>query len=174
MKIVFLDFDGTLGVTGFTDLSLQVELARILEETGAQLVLSTAWAWKSSEDPDLCFRNATAPITTLVKFLHPDWRCARFKESLAVDAGTTARRLEVAEWLGRHQDVTHWVAFDDAPVDLPGGILCAGGLTFEHLVKATELLTGPPMPALPLVAVDYGSFPAEPDLIWTYLRLPPG
>lgn len=162
MKIIFLDFDGTLGVSGFSQ-ELRSALVSLCESAPAQVVLSTAWAWKDSNDPQVCWANATGPIPDLVPYLHDDWRCARFAQSLAQDAATSARRLEICEWLGRHVDVTHWTALDDAPTPEPGGILCQDGLRLEHIVKARELLSGPLMPYLHLmVPIDYGPFPPTP------------
>lgn len=160
-KVVFQDFDGTL--VPFRS-EIMHALGTLFRDTGAKLVLSTAWAWTNDKDPDGCFAHATGPLGDLKQFLHVDWRCARFKASLAPDAGRTARRLEVAEWLGRHPETTHWVAFDDAPVDPPGGIICQGGMTPEHVEKALDLLVGDRMPPLPRMSVDYGPFPAEPNI----------
>jgi hypothetical protein len=55
------------------------------------------------------------------------------------------RRDEVAEWLTRHPEITHWVALDDAATPEPGGVLVSldDGLSLANYIRAAELLEIP-------------------------------
>lgn len=162
-RVIFLDFDGTLGVRGFEAQTIGA-IEDICKSVGAKIVIASGWAWSAPEKPDACFENAFKAIPSLKPYRHEDWRCARFKESLAVDYNVTGRRLEILEWLGRHHEVTRWAALDDYPTPEPGGIDCKGGATLAHILQAGRLLRGDPMPAVERMDVDYAGFPPNVDL----------
>jgi hypothetical protein len=143
MKIIFLDHDGVICLSqqfggrykkqakARTKLSQSVMdfpvgarfdnfdkkaikvLNLILEETGAEIVVSSDWKnWANVEEMgeyyeqqgiikkpiDFTPREYTMPEK---QEWHPDWDLE------------ASRTLEIQEWLKDHPDVTHWVAIDD-------------------------------------------------------------
>jgi hypothetical protein len=88
-------------------------LNAILEETGAEIVVSSDWKnWATIEEMgeyyeqqgiikkpiDFTPMTYTLPET---QEWHPDWDLE------------ASRTLEIKEWLKEHPEVTHWVAIDD-------------------------------------------------------------
>jgi hypothetical protein len=98
--IIFLDVDGVLTsmrCNGYYDFDLwAVHYFRwACEESGARIVMSTAWR---------VFPQARGWFTKVFgEYLHEDWRTGE-------DAN---RGLEIDEWLSRHPEVTNHVIVDD-------------------------------------------------------------
>lgn len=115
MKVIFLDFDGVLNSakyresvedyhSNFIDERKLEMLAVLVEETGAEIVLTTQWRlhWNEGDVQE-----------------HPDgYRINELfaKYGMKIYSKTECfgnnRNLEVADWLARH-DVDNYVIFDD-------------------------------------------------------------
>ena len=122
MKVIFLDIDGVLNCAttkerwgGFIGMSEDKVLLfnRILEETGAYVVLSSTWRHDD------------------------DWLETMFRNGLNIDRfiGRTKslggmRGFEINEWLSRHQGVDKFAIIDDDSDMLPGQKLFR--TTWEH------------------------------------------
>jgi hypothetical protein len=90
-------------------------LNQILEQTGAEIVVSSDWRFHASlselgdyyESKGIIKR----PIDTTAKFadVFPrEWSSLRFRAELELE-----RSMEIQHWLSQHPEVTHWVAVDD-------------------------------------------------------------
>lgn len=145
MKVVFLDNDGVVclhnnwgtrnkkrqkaGVSARTSPSeLSVDLRfdnldkkavrilnEILEESGAEYVVSSDWRFHATleelGDYYLSQGVVKRPLdaTGMFKDLFPkQWASLRFRADLEIE-----RYMEVENWLEKHPEVTHWVAVDD-------------------------------------------------------------
>lgn len=115
MRVIFLDIDGVLNsvlydrerspAEGNIDRSRLPLLKRLVEETGAQVVLSSSWRkhWDRDDalrdgigsELDRTFRDAGIPL---------------FDKTPAADS----RAEEIALWLREHPQVTRYVILDDA------------------------------------------------------------
>lgn len=105
MKVIFLDIDGVLNhrnspiVGGIfdIDLSLVPILARIVKETGAEIVLSSTWRILESN------RKRVSHVLDLhgMKFID------------RTDILNDERSIEILEWLHRHPEVNKFVIIDD-------------------------------------------------------------
>lgn len=145
MKVVFLDNDGVVclhnnwgtrnkkrqksGVSARTSPSeLSVDLRfdnldkkavrilnEILEESGAEYVVSSDWRFHATleelGDYYLSQGVVKRPLgsTGMFKDLFPkEWASLRFRADLELE-----RYMEVENWLEKHPEITHWVAVDD-------------------------------------------------------------
>ena len=115
-KIVFLDVDGVLnneitnavapsGCTGVIDSKVKL-LKRIVDATGAKVVLSSDWRLCKPSDPDYKY---------LVNKL-------KYKGGIVLygktpDINWRYRGQEVLAWLGEHPHVKSWVVLDDNDFD---------------------------------------------------------
>ena len=145
MKVVFLDNDGVVclhnnwgtrnkkrqkaGVSARTSPSeLSVDLRfdnldkkavrilnEILEESGAEYVVSSDWRFHATleelGDYYLSQGVVKRPLdaTGMFKDLFPkQWASLRFRADLELE-----HYMEVENWLEKHPEVTHWVAVDD-------------------------------------------------------------
>jgi len=90
-------------------------LNQILEETGAEIVVSSDWRYHASlqelgdyyESQGIIKR----PIATtdVFKDIFPDqWNVLRFRADLELE-----RSMEIQHWIDAHPEITHWVAIDD-------------------------------------------------------------
>lgn len=155
MKVVFLDNDGVVclhnnwgtrnkkrqkaGVSARTSPSeLSVDLRfdnldkkavrilnEILEESGAEYVVSSDWRFHATleelGDYYLSQGVVKRPLDTteIFKDLFPkEWASLRFRADLELE-----RFMEIQNWLEKHPEVTHWVAVDD--LDMSVGFLSA-------------------------------------------------
>jgi hypothetical protein len=140
-KVIFLDVDGVLrpaaaggSSTVFVDGEMVPHvgggsdflpgairaLKWIVYETGARIVLSTEW-WRYEplfEAVNKCLlENGMTPCRegSDTTPMHPPLNMGQDQDGLMRDFAI--RRVhEITEWLGKNQEVTHWVAIDD--VDL--------------------------------------------------------
>ena len=155
-RIVFLDFDGVISSDrylhrkeegdGYLDPTRLVRLCRIIDVTGAEIVLSTSWRNHWNVDPALC---------------DDDWR-RLFAEDVAAyelpivdrtpEIRAWDRAVEVRAWLEAHADeVLSYVILDDQGfhgwsemsdrfVKTAGH---RGGITEDEVDRAIELLMTP-------------------------------
>jgi len=148
VSLIFLDFDGVLnsqeyfltpqGRGKFGRLSPEMFdpraiaiLDTLVDQTGAQIVLSTAWRMAAS---------IYAIKDALIR--------AGFKNTIRIVGSTpyinNRRGVEIALWLRDHPDVTSYVVFDDRDIRGHGSRFIrtsfADGLKSEHARRAKAIL----------------------------------
>ena len=110
MKVIFLDFDGVITIPPrwYLKADLIKNVKRIVDATGAKIVVSSAWRMDSVEE-------------TIEKMIGWPKRCPRNKmlnwliDNL-YDVTHTYRGLrgdEIKDWLDEHSDVENYVIMDD-------------------------------------------------------------
>jgi hypothetical protein len=136
MKVIFLDIDGVLNCTKtpnarkfpyVVDKKLLARLQKLLDRTGAKVVLSSSWRL----DPI----GLLAAKHWAVPFI-----------DVCPDMPKSARRREVLRWLSRHPQVTRYAIIDDEddgldelPLFQPS---CKTGLTPEIAKGVEKFLNG--------------------------------
>ena len=145
MKVIFLDNDGVICLsenwgsrrkkqikegrsmgTSVRELPIHLRLDnfdkkavkvlnKILETTGAEIVISSDWRFHGTleELGDYYISQGIMkkPIaaTEIFKDIFPkEWSTLRFRADLELE-----RYMEIDNWLKNHPEVTHWVAVDD-------------------------------------------------------------
>jgi len=90
-------------------------LNEILEQTGAEIVVSSDWRLHANLEELGEYYTAQGiikkPIATtdMFKDIFPaEWSVLRFRSDLELE-----RSMEINDWLKNHPEVTHWVAVDD-------------------------------------------------------------
>jgi hypothetical protein len=136
MKVIFLDIDGVLNCDSTenprhfpyrTDPALLARLKRLLELTGAQVVLSSTWRY----DPAGLFsaRNQGVPFIDCIPDLQGE-----------------PRRKEILAWLQQRPEVDRFVVLDDEDDGLDNLPLFqpsrGAGLTDEIVEAAAAYLNG--------------------------------
>jgi len=90
-------------------------LNSILEESGAEIVVSSDWRFHASleelgdyyESQGIIKRPIA--ITSRTEDVNPElWKVLRFRADLELE-----RSIEIIDWLQKHPEVTNWVAVDD-------------------------------------------------------------
>jgi len=148
MKILFTDVDGVLndeattakspcGYTGIMDSKVKL-LKKIIDVTGAKIVLSSDWRLCDEDDPDYKY---------LLNKL-------RYKGGIGIydktpDLSWQRRGLEIETWLKCHPEVEAWVVLDDIDFSdfneiTDHVVLTDGyyGLQEADVEKAIEILKG--------------------------------
>ena len=94
-------------------------LNEILEETGAEIVVSSDWKrWANVEEMGEYYESKgiiKKPIAFTDSILYDDY--ADFPWHRNWDLEQT-RSLEIAQYLGQNPNITHWVAIDDLNMSL--------------------------------------------------------
>jgi hypothetical protein len=90
-------------------------LNEILEETGAEIVVSSDWRLHANlEELGVYYESQgiikrPIAVTDQFKDVFPkEWNAFRFRAELELE-----RSMEIGHWLENHPEVTHWVAVDD-------------------------------------------------------------
>jgi hypothetical protein len=90
-------------------------LNEILEETGAEIVVSSDWRLHANlEELGVYYESQgiikrPIAVTDQFKDVFPkEWNAFRFRAKLELE-----RSMEIGHWLENHPEVTHWVAVDD-------------------------------------------------------------
>jgi hypothetical protein len=90
-------------------------LNEILEETGAEIVVSSDWRLHANleELGDYYISQGIIKrpiaVTDMFKDIFPrEWNAFMFRADLEIE-----RSMEIGHWLKNHPEVTHWVAIDD-------------------------------------------------------------
>lgn len=103
----------------FDDKAVKV-LNEILEETGADIVVSSDWRLHANlEELGEYYESQgiiKKPIAVTDQFqdLFPkEWNAFRFRANLELE-----RSMEINHWLENHPEVTHWVAVDDLDMSI--------------------------------------------------------
>jgi hypothetical protein len=125
-------------------------LNSILEETGAEIIVSSDWRFHANLEELGDYYESQGiikrPIAVTDKFkdIYPkEWSRLRFRADLELE-----RSMEINHWLENHPDVTNWVAIDDLDmsVDYLGGHFTAkdgsdskpGLINFVHTPRSNE------------------------------------
>lgn len=152
MKVIFTDVDGVLNEDAtptrtksrviFIDEEKLLRLKRIVDTTGAKIVLSSSWRY-DREDP-----RYNADFLELQEAFHKVGLA--FYSFAPVDAIGIRRGMEIQAWLGLHPEVDNYIILDDELFDFEErGLLPRlvktefgdGGLTEEHVREAIALLS---------------------------------
>ena len=103
----------------FDDKAVKV-LNEILEETGADIVVSSDWRLHANlEELGEYYESQgiikkPIAVTDLFQDLFPkEWNAFRFRADLELE-----RSMEINHWLENHPEVTHWVAVDDLDMSI--------------------------------------------------------
>jgi len=90
-------------------------LNSILEETNAEIVVSSDWRYHASlgELGDYYIEQGVIKkpisVTQIFKDIYPsDWNKLRFRAETELE-----RSMEIQHWLNNHPEVSNWVAIDD-------------------------------------------------------------
>ena len=90
-------------------------LNSILEETGAEIVVSSDWRFHANLDElgdyyvSQGILKKPISVTHRTEDINPElWRVMRFRADLELE-----RSIEILDWLEKNPQVTHWVAIDD-------------------------------------------------------------
>lgn len=154
LKIVFLDIDGVLNSRSYDkrrDWTKQTDIdetrlpivKRVVDETGAKIVLSSTWRTHYSSDPDLCDDDGRYIVETFAKY-------GLSLYDKTPDLGYSAdRRDEIKQWLDDGgDDIEAFVIIDDYRFgwgDLADRVVLTdpihrSGIEDEHAEKAIALL----------------------------------
>ena len=98
----------------FDDKAVKV-LNEILEETGAEIVVSSDWRLHATLEElgeyyeSQGITKKPIAVTDMFKDIFPkEWNAFRFRAELELE-----RSMEIGHWLENHPEVTNWVAIDD-------------------------------------------------------------
>jgi hypothetical protein len=152
MKIIFLDIDGTMcghpetaapsaeleDRVPFFEREAVIALNRILQRTGARIVISSDWARLGRDRiEELLIKHGVAAT------LHEDWRTNPLSSSV--------RSSEINWWLDAHPEIRAWAAIDDDPsvqrMHRGWFIARPGGLGVDDVEGVVGLLGEGPEPA---------------------------
>jgi hypothetical protein len=136
MKVIFLDIDGVLNckktpnprkLPHIVDRTLLARFMRLVEQTGAKVVLSSTWRY----DPAGLFSAKHWGIPFV---------------DITPDMSNRPRRDEILTWLKKHPKVTRFVVIDDDDDELDQLPLfqpsAATGLTGKVVTGVTRYLSG--------------------------------
>lgn len=151
MKVILLDIDGVLNEDStptrtksqvvFIDQVKLLRLKRIVDATGAKIVLSSTWRYNRDVP------GFNGDFLELQEAFHAVG--LEFYGFTPVDAIGIRRGMEIRAWLGLHPGVTRFVILDDEMFDFEErGLLprlvktdfAYGGLTEELAQEAIDLL----------------------------------
>lgn len=95
-------------------------LNTILEETGAEIVVSSDWRLHANLEQlgeyylSQGISKKPIAVTELFKDIFPsEWSQLRFRAELELE-----RSMEIQNWLEQHPEVTNWVAIDDLDMSI--------------------------------------------------------
>lgn len=125
MKVIFLDFDGVLNVIpqghdyygGIFHQEFVKNLERIIDETGAKLVISSSWRHSGLEKMRMMWENRLYPGEIIG--ITPDLRWRTHPDKLELNEEEYVRGDEIETWLKLHPEVTNYVILDDDNDMLP-------------------------------------------------------
>jgi hypothetical protein len=136
MKVIFLDIDGVLNCNTtpnprnfpyVVDKKLVVRLKKLLDRTGAKVVLTSSWR-----------------LDPIGLFAAKYWKVPFV--DVAPDMPKKTRRDEVLMWLSKHPEVTRYAIIDDEDDELDDLPLfqpsCKTGITAEIVKGVQKYLSG--------------------------------
>lgn len=119
MKIIFLDVDGVLNTRMTTDYCGQfigiedaklLQLKKIIDETGAKVVLSSTWR--------LGYNKDGKQLDKCSQYLKDKFDKAGIEiYDVTPDIGHSLRHIEIKQWLTEHEDIESYVILDDEEFD---------------------------------------------------------
>lgn len=156
-KIIFLDVDGVVhpySATSFFHAPCMTALRKIVEQTGASIVLSSSW----QSVPTTCAQVNAALERNGLPICIDKTVETNARGISPTGAGEAARSSEIMRWVGAHPDLCAggWVALDDMDLQahLPAGRFvrteAEGGLTDANATLAVSHLGGSDASLLPL------------------------
>ena len=90
-------------------------LNEILEETGAEIIVSSDWRFHATLEElgeyylSQGIIKKPIGVTDMFKDIFPrEWSGLRFRADLELE-----RSMEIGHWVENHPEITHWVAIDD-------------------------------------------------------------
>jgi hypothetical protein len=90
-------------------------LNQILEETGAEIIVSSDWRFHANLEElgeyylSQGIIKKPIAVTDMFKDIFPrEWSQLRFRADLELE-----RSMEIQHWVDNHSEITHWVAVDD-------------------------------------------------------------
>jgi hypothetical protein len=90
-------------------------LNEILEETGAEIIVSSDWRFHANLEElgeyylSQGIIKKPIGVTDMFKDIFPkEWSGLRFRAELELE-----RSMEIQHWVDNHSEITHWVAVDD-------------------------------------------------------------
>jgi hypothetical protein len=90
-------------------------LNQILEETGAEIIVSSDWRFHANLEElgeyylSQGIIKKPIGVTDMFKDIFPkEWSGLRFRAELELE-----RSMEIQHWVDNHSEITHWVAVDD-------------------------------------------------------------
>ena len=154
MNIIFLDVDGVLneaysqsrapnGCIGVDDDKVK-RLKKIVDATGAKIVLCSTWKMGWSRDPELCDNDAA--------YLNKKLAREHLRIRDKTEDKITDRGHGIINWLAKCAGQHKWIVLDDdifkdykecgIMPHLVKTSFALGGLQDEHVEKAIDLLMG--------------------------------
>ncbi len=149
MKVIFLDIDGVLNRGGFSAVAQSSSfdrpaidrLNRVLDATGARLVLSSSWRYVVL-DGTMNLRGFEFLLRT------HGLRTGALHDHTCADEVVPERGAQILRWLTQHaREVEAWAALDDQPLELGAGAAWrhvrtdpAEGLTDEDAARLIAIL----------------------------------
>lgn len=147
MKVIFLDIDGVLNSRGTATLEKTYidRLKRIIDETGALLVLTSSWK-DMIYHPDIYGDFEKKQLDTLMN------KSGLKFAGVTPDINEEKREIEIMQWLGeRIGRIESFVIIDDLPYKFDekfpnkfvrtGGYL-GGGISDKNVEDAIKILNG--------------------------------
>ena len=160
-KVIFLDIDGVLVTTRsfianrgkrLFDCIAAAMLRRVCEN-GVSIVISSTWRFRAdltgkSDCPTDNQLHDNLMSEGLLPYLHSDWKTVDLHRACA----DQIRGDEIAEWLSRHPEVTHYAIIDD-DVDMTleqkrdhfVRTDAMNGFMYEHYKSLVEILEVNPL-----------------------------
>jgi len=155
MKVIFLDVDGVLNAAEDKDQAIDRHavgiLKRVIDETGAEVVLSSGWRFWFDDDMEpregqaqcLCGILNEYGITLLDKT--PDFSTEEIRETRTF---SHVKAQEIRAWLKAHPQTEEYVVLDDLDLrddEVNAHRICVNGrvsLTDADARCAVEMLNG--------------------------------
>ena len=118
-KILFLDIDGVLNVIpqGFDEFGAIFHqhfvdnLKRIIDETGAKIVISSTWRYAGPDEMKLMWEMRDLPGEVID--VTPYFASEEIKELYAENTKQDCRGYEIQEWLDNHECESYVILDDD-------------------------------------------------------------
>ena len=171
MKVLFLDHDGVICLSpdwgsrykkqkdfgckmsqGLLEMPVQYRfdnfniksvkiLNQILEETGAEIVISSDWKKWANVDEMGQYYESQGIIKKPIAFT-PDLNdCTNYNEDFVWNKNwdlEQSRSFEIKQYLENHPEITHWVSVDDLDMSRSGEHKDWGLDNFVHTPKSNE------------------------------------
>jgi hypothetical protein len=125
-------------------------LNQILEETGAEIIVSSDWRFHANLEElgeyylSQGIIKKPIAVTDMFKDIFPsEWSQLRFRADLELE-----RSMEIQHWVDNHSEITHWVAVDDLDMSVQflgdrfsakdGSDSKPGLINFVHTPRSSE------------------------------------